>query len=46
MFFFAVLRRNIPGRAEKNEPKTPDVGSDGASISAWRNGWGLPEAML
>jgi hypothetical protein len=45
LFFFAAFCGGIPGRTEKNEPKTPDaldvldVGSDGASISACRDGW-------
>jgi hypothetical protein len=45
LFFFAVLRGDTPEKAEKNEPKIPDaldaldVGSDGASSSAWRDGW-------
>jgi hypothetical protein len=25
LFYFAVLRGGIPGKAEKNEPKTPDA---------------------
>ena len=48
IFFFAVLCGGIPGKSKKNKPKTPDVldaGSNGASISACRDGRGSPEAM-